>query len=124
GPAVGAVRDALVGAVEGAVLGAAQWFILQRKFEGSGWWIPASALGFAVGGAVSPTVRVAVDESIVRGRAPGRDRGCGRGCIRCRAMVHSATKIRGLWLVDTSKRWAGQWAGKWPRPFSGSRAGT
>jgi hypothetical protein len=35
-------------AVGGAVIAIAQWFVLQRKFDGSGWWILASALGWAV----------------------------------------------------------------------------
>lgn len=44
------------GAVLGAVVGAGQWFVLRRRFEGSGQWIWVSALGGAVGGGTAVAV--------------------------------------------------------------------
>ena len=34
----------------GAILGIMQWLALRRQASGSGWWIPASAIGFLLGG--------------------------------------------------------------------------
>lgn len=36
-------------AMGGALLGAMQWCVLRRKYSWAGWWIPATALGWAVG---------------------------------------------------------------------------
>jgi len=47
-----AVGDAVVGAVAGAVAGVAQWLLLRRQVRRAGWWILASAAGWAVGWAV------------------------------------------------------------------------
>ena len=57
----------------GAMVGTAQWFVLQRKFDWSVWWILVSVLGctvgFAVGGAMveamSGTVGWAVNGAVV-----------------------------------------------------------
>ena len=44
------VTNALVGgAVAGAVLGAAQWLALRGRLSNTEWWIPATAVGQAVG---------------------------------------------------------------------------
>jgi hypothetical protein len=34
----------------GTMLGITQWLVLRRQASGSGWWIPASAAGFLLGG--------------------------------------------------------------------------
>ena len=36
----------------GLILGAAQWMALRRQAAGAGWWVPASVLGFFIGGIV------------------------------------------------------------------------
>ncbi|MCI0490720.1 MAG: hypothetical protein L0229_29350 [Blastocatellia bacterium] len=38
--------------IAGTVLGLMQWLALRRQASGSGWWIPASAIGFLLGGIV------------------------------------------------------------------------
>ncbi len=49
GGAVGSV-------VAGAVLGTAQWLILRKRVQRSGWWVLASGLGWAVGWMVGGVV--------------------------------------------------------------------
>jgi hypothetical protein len=51
-----AVGDAVGGAVAGAVAGVAQWLLLRRQVRRAGWWILASAAGWAVGEAVGLAV--------------------------------------------------------------------
>jgi hypothetical protein len=38
-----------VGMLVGAAIGAAQWLILRRRYEDSGWWLLANTLGWALG---------------------------------------------------------------------------
>ena len=38
--------------VEGTLLGMMQWFVLRREVAGAGWWMPASVLGWLLGGLV------------------------------------------------------------------------
>ena len=37
------------GPVAGVVLGLAQWLVLRRQASSTGWWVPASAVGYAIG---------------------------------------------------------------------------
>jgi hypothetical protein len=49
-PASGTVlSDALTGALMGATVGVAQWLVLRLRFADAWWWIPASALAWAIG---------------------------------------------------------------------------
>jgi hypothetical protein len=43
----------LSGAVFGALLGVVQWLVLRRRVSRSGWWVLASTVGGAVGGAMA-----------------------------------------------------------------------
>jgi len=52
------------GAVSGAVGGVAQWLILRRQVRRVGWWILASAVGWAVGLAVGWAVGWAVGGAV------------------------------------------------------------
>lgn len=67
-----------LGIVMGTIGGFAQWVILRERFAGAGWWILASALGFAtvfsMGGTVRPNenpamigVRMAIAFGLVAG---------------------------------------------------------
>lgn len=53
---IGIVGDTVVGpvlwALGGAVCGCAQWLLLRRRLPRTGWWIPASMVGYAVSWAV------------------------------------------------------------------------
>lgn len=40
----------------GALLGAMQWCVLRRKYSQAGWWIPATAVGWALGGLAGQAV--------------------------------------------------------------------
>jgi hypothetical protein len=52
---------ALFGAAAGAVVGIAQWLVLRKHVRPSGWWVPATAAGWAVG-AVALSTALYVDE--------------------------------------------------------------
>ncbi len=41
--------EVLYGAAFGALLGIAQWIVLRRHLKQSGWWIPASSIGYLLG---------------------------------------------------------------------------
>ena len=67
-----------LGIVMGTIGGFAQWVVLRERFAGAGWWILASALGFAtvfsMGGTVRPNenpamigIRMAVAFGLVAG---------------------------------------------------------
>ena len=43
------VAGAIFGAAAGAVFGAAQWRVLRGTVSQAGWWVPANALGWAMG---------------------------------------------------------------------------
>lgn len=49
GPVTTVTTALIGGALSGAVLGAAQWLALRGRLPQSEWWIPATAVGHAVG---------------------------------------------------------------------------
>lgn len=55
-----------------AVLGAAQWLILRRHFQGTGWWILASAAAGAVKGAGGSTVCAIACQAVALGIRNGQ----------------------------------------------------
>jgi hypothetical protein len=48
-PLATTLRTALTGAVVGLVFGGAQWLVLRRYLQTSGWWVIASGLGWMIG---------------------------------------------------------------------------
>lgn len=52
-------------AVSGGVLGIAQWLILRRHLQQTGWWIIASTIAGSLSGFVSATVCAAVCQTLV-----------------------------------------------------------
>jgi hypothetical protein len=57
----------LVGLVNGIV----QWLALRQQVERAGWWIVASCVGFALGGAVAVGVALAVGDAVDAGLGGG-----------------------------------------------------
>jgi hypothetical protein len=53
---------ALLGAVSGAGVGVAQWWVLRGLVPGSIWWIPASAVAWALGWTVTTAIGVDPDD--------------------------------------------------------------
>src|SRR5215207_11088328 len=49
GPVTSLPNALIGGAISGAVLGAAQWLALRGRLPKTEWWIPATAIGHAVG---------------------------------------------------------------------------
>jgi len=48
----------LAPALAGLLGGIAQWFALRRHVAGAGWWAPASALGFLIGGIAGTAIAI------------------------------------------------------------------
>jgi hypothetical protein len=62
------------GAVAGAILGAAQWLALRGRLPKSEWWIPATAVGQAVGLAAGATLvgyRTSLQDLAIQGAITG-----------------------------------------------------
>ena len=76
-----AVYWAVGRAVFGFVVGVAQWFVLKQKFDRAGWWILASTMGWAVGGAVYWAVDKAAVSRAVVGAVVGAVSGAVGGTI-------------------------------------------
>lgn len=53
-PFAGAATWAITFALIGAALGGIQWLVLRRRFTRAGWWVLASAAGFAGFAAIGP----------------------------------------------------------------------
>ena len=53
GAVVGADAGWVAGAgLSGTLLGTVQWLVLRRQLDGAAWWVPASTVGWVVGGPV------------------------------------------------------------------------
>jgi hypothetical protein len=75
-----ALVGAVIGAVGGAVGGGAQWLLLRRQIPSAGWWVLASAVGWALGWAVGWAVSWAV-VGVVGDAVPGAVGGAVGGAI-------------------------------------------
>jgi hypothetical protein len=53
---------AVLGAVSGAAIGVAQWWVLRGLVRNSAWWIPASAVAWALGWTVTTAIGVDPDD--------------------------------------------------------------
>jgi hypothetical protein len=51
----------ILGAVIGTIVGTGQWLVLQRHVVNAGWWVGASALGWAAGVALAAAVSAGTD---------------------------------------------------------------
>jgi hypothetical protein len=95
------------GAVAGAVLGAAQWLALRGRLSKTEWWIPATAVGQAVGLAAGATL-VNYGTSLQDLAIQGAITGLGVGILQAVVLrPHIATWF--WWAIAMPPLWALGW---------------
>jgi uncharacterized integral membrane protein len=105
GAVLGVIPDAVFGAVFGTMVGTAQWMVLRKRIHRSGWWVLASAVGWAVGQAVSRVVALFVVDTagldvgwaVVGGAMVGAVLGTAQWMV-LRKRVHRA----GWWVLASA----------------------
>jgi hypothetical protein len=95
------------GALAGAVLGAGQWLALRSRLPKSEWWIPATAVGQAVGLAAGATL-VGFDTGLQDLAIQGAVTGIGVGILQALVLrQHVVTWF--WWAIATPPLWALGW---------------
>lgn len=106
------VAAALIGgAVAGAVIGAAQYLALRPFLPGSILWIPATAVGQAIGLAIAgPLVKygTTISDLLIMGLITGAVIGIAQGIVLMRAGINPT-----LWLGSLPALWAMGWLATW-----------
>ena len=107
GPVTSLTTGLIGGAVAGAVLGAAQWLALRGRLAKTAWWIPATAIGQAVGlaaGAALVGYRTGLQDLAIQGAITG----LGVGILQALVLrPHVATWF--WWAVAMPPLWALGW---------------
>jgi hypothetical protein len=107
GPVTNLTTALAGGAVAGAVLGAAQWLALRGRLSKSEWWIPATAIGQAVGLAAGTAVvgyRTGLQDLAIQGAITG----LGVGILQALVLrPHVATWF--WWAIAMPPLWALGW---------------
>jgi hypothetical protein len=107
GPVTNLTTALAGGAVAGAVLGAAQWLALRSRLSKSEWWIPATAIGQAVGLAAGATLvgyRAGLQDLAIQGAISG----LGVGLLQALALrPHVATWF--WWALAMPPLWTLGW---------------
>jgi hypothetical protein len=107
GPVTSLTNGLIGGAVAGAVLGAAQWLALRGRLSKVEWWIPATAVGQAVGlaaGAALVGYRTGLQDLAIQGAITG----IGVGILQALVLrPHVATWF--WWAIAMPPLWALGW---------------
>ena len=107
GPVTSLTNALIGGAVAGAVLGAAQWLALRGRLSKTEWWIPATAVGQAVGlaaGAALVGYRTGLQDLAIQGAITG----LGVGILQALVLrPHVATWF--WWAIAMPPLWALGW---------------
>jgi hypothetical protein len=107
GPVTSLTNGLIGGAVAGAILGAAQWLALRGRLSKSEWWIPATAVGQAVGlaaGAALVGYRTGLQDLAIQGAITG----LGVGILQALVLrPHVTTWF--WWAVAMPPLWALGW---------------
>ena len=107
GPVTNVTAALIGGAVAGAVLGAAQWLALRARLPNTEWWIPATAIGHAVGlaaGAALVGYRTGLQDLAIQGVITG----LGVGILQALVLrQHVSTWI--WWAIAMPFLWALGW---------------
>jgi hypothetical protein len=107
GPVTSLTNGLIGGAVAGAVLGAAPWLALRGRLTKTEWWIPATAVGQAVGlaaGAALVGYRTGLQDLAIQGAITG----IGVGVLQALVLrPHVATWF--WWAIAMPPLWALGW---------------
>ena len=107
GPVTNLATALAGGAVAGAVLGAAQWLALRGRLSKNEWWIPATAIGQAIGLAAGATLvgyRTGLQDLAIQGAITG----LGVGILQALVLrPHVATWF--WWALAMPPLWALGW---------------
>ena len=107
GPVTSLTNALIGGAVAGAVLGAVQWLALRGRLPNTAWWVPATALGHAVGLAAGATLvgyRTSLQDLAIQGVVTG----LGVGILQALVLrQHVATWF--WWAIAIPFLWALGW---------------
>ena len=107
GPVTSLTNGLVGGAVAGAVLGAGQWLALRGRLAKAEWWIPATAVGQAVGlaaGAALVGYRTGLQDLAIQGAITG----LGVGILQALVLrPHVATWF--WWALAMPPLWALGW---------------
>lgn len=103
GPALGG------GLLVGLGVGAAQWLVLRRRLPGAALWIPATAVGLAVGlAAGSSLVRYGTDLADLA--LQGALSGLGVGALQALVLRRGGVRRGALvWMLASAPQWALGW---------------
>jgi hypothetical protein len=107
GPVTNLTTALIGGAVAGTVLGAGQWLALRGRLSKSEWWIPATAIGQAIGlaaGAALVGYRTGLQDLAIQGAITG----LGVGILQALVLrPHVATWF--WWAIAMPPLWALGW---------------
>src|SRR3954463_8722125 len=107
GPVTSLTNGLIGGAVAGAVLGAAQWLALRSQLPRREWWIPATAVGQAVGLAAGATLvgyRTGLQDLAIQGAITG----LGVGILQALVLRQHVTTWF-WWAIAMPPLWALGW---------------
>jgi hypothetical protein len=107
GPVTNVIAAVGGGAIAGAVIGAGQWLALRGRLPDAVWWVPATAVGQAVGlaaGAILVGYRTGVQDLAIQGAITG----LGVGILQALVLrQHAATWF--WWAIAMPPLWALGW---------------
>lgn len=96
------------GAVIGIAIGIGQWLALKKWIKGSGWWIPASIVGFGVGKDVGDLVTQAIPGAVGSG-LDGLALGTSIGLAQWLVLRRHAARAW-WWILASAIAWAVGWS--------------
>jgi hypothetical protein len=89
GPVNAPLSALLGGLLAGAVIDGAQWLALRDRLPDAAWWIPASALAYAIGlaaGSALVSYQTGMAQLVVQGAVTGLALGIGQGIVLRRSL--------------------------------------
>jgi hypothetical protein len=111
GSVEGVVSGALGGALAGAVIGGAQWLVLRGYLNVGPGWVPATALGVAIGdgvGALLTGAGTGIGALLVTGLATGVAVGLSQW-----ALLRGHVRAANLWAPVVAVAWPLGWTVTW-----------
>jgi hypothetical protein len=107
GPVTNVITTVGGGAIAGAIIGAGQWLALRSRLPDAVWWVPATAVGLAVGlaaGAALVGYRTGLQDLAIQGAITGLSVGILQALV---LRPHVATWF--WWAIAMPPLWALGW---------------